>query len=444
MSIRDQILRALCGTTVMSAALMAACGDEDTLDGNNASAWGVGEGESTRTTTPATNNTSPPRTTPTTQPPVPQACDVPSEPDRWLPYEGWAQDWSLDASSLHVVCENAGESVGCKSPEIMDKQERAAFVERALPSSSFCGPPDAYYRASGENGGTFCGPIFNLDDAHSGHCCYVVSLEFSQCVEGRPLVIEGEVVLAAVTQRDGWCQPTDAQVAHGLPEAVREQIAAGWAESGVHEHASVASFARFVMELMALGAPADLVRDATRAIEDEIRHAASCFGLASAYAGVALGPGELRVEGSMTHAGDWAHLLTSTIMEGCIGETLAACEAQWLVRQARPEAVRQALTEIAQDETEHALLAWRVVRWILEQRPDLTDLARRTFEGAAPADRVFWASGATAQDSVLMAHGHLPEHLKASLRSHEFTHVVVPCAQALFEQGGSGSLAQRA
>jgi hypothetical protein len=48
------------------------------------------------------------------------------------------------------------------------------------------------------------------------------------------------------------------------------------------EHASVAAFARFTLDLLALGAPADLVQSAQQALGDEIAHAELCFGLAGA------------------------------------------------------------------------------------------------------------------------------------------------------------------
>jgi hypothetical protein len=65
------------------------------------------------------------------------------------------------------------------------------------------------------------------------------------------------------------------------------------------EHASVASFARFSLQLMAAGAPASLVEAAHRAALDEIEHARLTFRLASRYEGRALGPGPLPVDGSV-------------------------------------------------------------------------------------------------------------------------------------------------
>jgi len=57
------------------------------------------------------------------------------------------------------------------------------------------------------------------------------------------------------------------------------------------EHASIAAFARFSLQLLSLGAPAGLIDDCTRALGDETAHARLCFQLASAYAGRAIGSG---------------------------------------------------------------------------------------------------------------------------------------------------------
>ena len=63
------------------------------------------------------------------------------------------------------------------------------------------------------------------------------------------------------------------------------------------EHASIAAFARFSLELLAFGAPPDLVEQAQAAMADETRHAKLCFALAGAYAERPIGPGALDMTG---------------------------------------------------------------------------------------------------------------------------------------------------
>ncbi|MFZ5897429.1 MAG: hypothetical protein ACOY0T_40625 [Myxococcota bacterium] len=75
------------------------------------------------------------------------------------------------------------------------------------------------------------------------------------------------------------------------PSELRNALSDEWARAACFEHASIASFNRFSLELLALGAPGDLVERANRAALDEVRHARLCFALASVYAGDDFGPG---------------------------------------------------------------------------------------------------------------------------------------------------------
>lgn len=93
----------------------------------------------------------------------------------------------------------------------------------------------------------------------------------------------------ALTTRADWSGEEALDVS-GIPASEREAIARGWARAGLLEHASIAAFARFTLQLLALGAPPALVLDARAAIGDETEHARLCFTIASAYAGRPLGP----------------------------------------------------------------------------------------------------------------------------------------------------------
>ncbi|MCA9546694.1 MAG: ferritin-like domain-containing protein, partial [Myxococcales bacterium] len=55
--------------------------------------------------------------------------------------------------------------------------------------------------------------------------------------------------------------------------AQRARLADHWTRQALAEHASVASFARFALHLMAVGAPPDLLVATHQAGLDEIEHA---------------------------------------------------------------------------------------------------------------------------------------------------------------------------
>jgi hypothetical protein len=105
---------------------------------------------------------------------------------------------------------------------------------------------------------------------------------------GRQLRRSGRVLLAPLAAGGGWVDAT-----LELERPVRAPVGLGqqWRENGRTEHASVASFARLTLDLMALGAPPELVTAANQDTLDEIRHTEACFALAYALDGKVASPG---------------------------------------------------------------------------------------------------------------------------------------------------------
>jgi hypothetical protein len=153
-----------------------------------------------------------------------------------------------------------------------------------------------------------------------------------------------------------------------LTDEDRAALGAHWTAMGLLEHASIAAFARFSLQLLALGAPPGLIEDCTRALADETAHTRLCFELASAYAGHAISPGPLDVAGSLAVT-TLPDIVDLVILEGCFGETNAALEALEAAALATDPVIRAAYARIAEDEQRHAALAFRFVRWALEREP---------------------------------------------------------------------------
>jgi hypothetical protein len=182
---------------------------------------------------------------------------------------------------------------------------------------------------------------------------------------GRPFLIESAARLARTATRSDWCARQAPSVEH-LTAAERAAQAEHWSRLGQMEHASIAAFARFSLQLLSLGAPADLVEACTQALADETAHTQLCFGIASAYAGRAVGPGPLDITGSLD-VSSLEDIVDLVIAEGCFGETSAALEALEAAETASDPVIRAAYAQIASDEQRHAELAFRFVRWALEQ-----------------------------------------------------------------------------
>lgn len=191
-------------------------------------------------------------------------------------------------------------------------------------------------------------------------CCYWFC-EGACC--GRPFTIEGHARVADTTLRDDWCADWSAET-NDLDAVTQKALVEAWRADAQMEHASVASFARFTMELLALGAPAEIVAASQLASLDEVEHARLCFGLASRFSGRALGPGPLDMTAALRGT-SLAECAGWTVIEGCIGETIASLTARAQIDVVKEEDVRRALLRIAEDEEAHAALAWRFVAWAL-------------------------------------------------------------------------------
>lgn len=212
------------------------------------------------------------------------------------------------------------------------------------------------------------GASVQATDSQDGKCCYHVA---EYCPGGRPFLVGGEPRVAG--DRNRW--------------APGSELTTPWLADAQVEHASVAAFARLSLQLLALGAPCEFVRDAQRASLDELRHADFFFELASRHDHSSLGPGALDVRGALDDL-SLASLIESNLLEGCIGETLAAEQLRQRALCIDDPRTRRTLLTIAEDETRHAELAFRILAWCRETAPALTrEILQRVLAERTPTDR---------------------------------------------------------
>jgi hypothetical protein len=256
---------------------------------------------------------------------------------------------------------------------------------------------------------------------------------------GRPLLVAGSARLAHVAVRSDWREEGRlAPDLAALNDDERRQLAQHYTEVALMEHASIAAFARFSLQLVGLGAPPALLADCTRAIDDETRHARQCFELASRYAGFDVGPSALDVGGCLD---SWQlrDVLELVIAEGCVGETIAAIEAAEAAAYAVDPAVREVLSQIVDDERRHAELAFRFVAWALQRQPELVPIARRAFAEGARARRHAGPRAAEPSLPRLLAHGLLSDEQRHAIGQRALCDVVEPCAGALLSHARSAA-----
>jgi len=249
-----------------------------------------------------------------------------------------------------------------------------------------------------------------------------------QCIErdqaacGRPFLVQGSERLAELRSGDDWTGGVVTAV-DVLALAQRSLAAEHWARAALMEHASIAAFARFTLQLLHLGAPRELIEASQQAMLDETAHAKACFALASRYLESSVEPGPLAMDAALDEQTLEA-IAVLTFREGCVGETVAALEAREALDDATNPEVRAALGRIAIDEQRHAELAWRFVSWALARsalmRPLLDrELSRLEVELFSPA--------AAAGEAECPEHGVLSERRRQLLRRTAVAEVVLPC-----------------
>jgi hypothetical protein len=168
------------------------------------------------------------------------------------------------------------------------------------------------------------------------------------------------------------------------PEGLIAQPARGETPIGAHfaamaelEAASVHAFERLAEELRALGAPTRLIAAACEAARDEVRHAQRVGAIAQRYGAL---PNTPRIAARPLR--DLEALALDNAVEGCVRETFGAAVGCMQAVAARDPELRQAMHDIAADETRHAVLARELDTWLL---PQLTEAARARVAAARSA-----------------------------------------------------------
>lgn len=235
---------------------------------------------------------------------------------------------------------------------------------------------------------------------------------------------------------DSSCEPVLADSLAALPPATRRHLADLWLRDAGDEHASVAAFARATLELLAVGAPPELIIASQQASLDEIHHARGCFAIAALYTDEPAEPGPLPAPAPRD--GGLVALACNTFLEGCLGETVAALAALRAGRHCQLAPVRELLTTIADDESRHAELAWATLAFAVHHggpavaealRALAADVAARLAEPGQPDTSL------PIPAALLAAHGRLDPAALAAARSDAWHDIVVPTLELVLAAG---------
>ena len=315
-----------------------------------------------------------------------------------LPVEGGCEDWAAQFEATYPDDQWPGWITDC-----LDSRD----CQWQVPEAIGCGPLPYY----------------------ADQCCFWFVTGWQQSCPGRPFLVAGRERVADPTARSDWAKGRPGVDA--LPCEIRSALADVWTQQALFEHASIASFSRFVLHLLACGAPADLVAAANVALGEEIEHAQLFFGFASHYAGAPVGPTALDVRDSLSPASlAFAEIVLAAVREGCIAETISAWHVALAARGASDPAMARVLEAVATQELDHAVLAWRFLDWAWTQADD--DLRERIVETFAHADASAprrASSATTLDDATLREHGLLPAELHARATRQALHDVVAPAVR---------------
>ena len=287
-------------------------------------------------------------------------------------------DGATSPDSVGPICDTTGKpkpgdpipSCGYSLPFVGDKEACAGFDATGYGSPALCarlcGHPTAcsYY------------------DPGAGH--------------GTPVVHCG-----------GPCEGRRPEAFTPFVDAQRGAVVGRYFARAAHlEAVSIDAFRILRAELRAHRAPKRLLRAASRAARDEIRHARTARALARSYGVRAERPVVAR-----SAVRSLAAIALENAVEGCVRETFGALVASAQACDAIDPQVRAAMVTIARDETRHAALGWELARWL---RPRL-DAETRARVDAAMREAIteLRAECATSPTAELRALAGLPDATRA-------------------------------
>jgi hypothetical protein len=271
-----------------------------------------------------------------------------------------------------------------------------------------------------------------------------VCLEVEECSVGRPILEDEKAQVALSIESRGWID-SELKI-HELTQELSMQLGAHWLKIAELEHSSVASFNRFSLQLMHLGAPAHLVLETQKAGYDEVLHAQKAYQIASRFLGKAMGPGPFTALNS-TLDFDKQVIINQLIDEACFGETLGVAEVREAIQWTHDEEIRKHLIQVEEDESRHAQLAWSTLSWLVDQSAQTQNEAehyvslekiRSRFEQRAKSFFAEEGSSSMTKDTNVQEQGNLLEYYGYLSRSKQraihlkaYQDVILPCVETL-------------
>jgi hypothetical protein len=264
-----------------------------------------------------------------------------------------------------------------RADEVSKYQSREELLQFLGPIDS---PEDALLLLYYDKFPVTCPPANGIDPASikeldDGYQVLFVIQTTSGCTETRTERVTLHVARdgrVTETARETTSTATTA-CAGRRPEGLRSQhLGAGAPALGEHfarmahlEQASITAFEVLEAELVRHGAPEALIARARRAAAHEVRHTAMTRALALRF-----GARPTMAEVETVSLRSLEALAIDNAVEGCVRECFGAALGCYQARTAQDPEIAAAMAVIAEDETEHAALAFAIDGWVQSRLDD--------------------------------------------------------------------------
>jgi hypothetical protein len=200
-----------------------------------------------------------------------------------------------------------------------------------------------------------------------------------RCGKVRSITISTTGTIDDVTT-DLPCPVVKGRRPDGLQEMIsarEDSLGSFFARAAWEEAASVPAFRLLVRDLQHLNAPMHLIQKALASAEDELRHAEQMTVLAEYFGAAVELPLVITPEPKTLLA-----LAEENMREGCVHETFAALVALYQSENASDPDIKGVMKQLAEDEAQHAMLAWEIHEWAEkqlseEEKQRLSDIQRK-------------------------------------------------------------------
>jgi hypothetical protein len=285
--------------------------------------------------------------------------------------------------------------------------KRLMLAAPVIPALIHCGPiqgsrafplGDAVFSDGGLDTSADCMELCRTILLHEGFSDFSKVLSCNFLDGGSPSADGGGGPEVDCRYQTPWAGRTPPGLVLARHSAVPHPVGKLFARASELEDAAVHAFHLLAVELLAHGAPKDLVRKAVRFAKDETDHARAMARLAVRY-----GARAPRATVASSPVRSLYALAKDNATEGCVRETYGALVAHWQSRAALDENVRSAMRKVAVEETRHAELAWEIAAWA---QPMLSPLGQRRVMAAqqkASAALVASARASPHPSCVLLA-----------------------------------------